>query len=350
MIKDVLLWVGGSIAAVLIFVRGIFLRELRLGTRQAAATIDSLRKYGRWFVLSGEEIVPDKIPTEFSAICWLHGMLFHLVVQERVLQAGWNGTDTVVRVTIPRWQLRKLTWIMAQAQKGLNDEIPVYLMATCDAERIGTLRGTDAVPVPLMDEATYADMEDGVRRVIAGDQPKVGLLLHGAPGNGKSYFARYLAMKYRLPVYIMLLTAETTNRSIVYMFAHIKGPCLVLMEDFDAYFDGRTCRIAEANFTLDGLLNVLDGLYSTPDRVVFIMTANYLDRVDDALKARPSRFQFVREITPPTAAERGRIFAGLDGADEYVRRTAGMSLDAVMREREQAGRVHKVKDCEEPAA
>ena len=350
MIKDVLLWVGGSIAAILLFVRGIFLRRIRLGTRQTSALLDVLRKHGRYFVLSGEDLQDDKIPAEFAAICHMGRMSFYLTVEERILQAGFTGTDTVVRVAIPRWQLKRFLATVSAAQAGLNQEVPVYVLAPWDAERVGTLRCDVEIPVPMMNPEVYEDMEEGVGRVLAGAQAKVGLLLHGDPGNGKSYFVRYLAMKYRLPVYIMLLAADMDNRSIVRMFAHAKGPCLILFEDFDAYFDGRTCQIADAKFTLDGLLNVLDGLYSTPDRVVFVMTANHLDRVDDALKARPSRFQFVREIAPPTAAERGRLFAGLDGVDEYVRRTAGMSLDAVLREREQAGRVRKVKDCEEPAA
>lgn len=350
MIKDVLLWVGGSVAAILLFVRGIFLRRVRLGTRQASALLDALRKRGRCFVLSGEDLQAEKIPTEFSAICWMDRMALYLTVQERVLQAGFTGTDTVVSVVIPRWQMRRFLAAVSAAQAGLNQEVPVYVLAQWDAERIGTLRCDREIPVPLMAPEVYVDMEEAVGRVLSGAQDKVGLLLHGEPGNGKSYFVRYLAMKYRLPIYILLLAPDMDNRSIVRMFAHAKGPCLILFEDFDAYFDGRTCLIAEAKFTLDGLLNVLDGLYSTPDRVVFVMTANHLDRVDDAMKSRPSRFQFVREIAPPTAAERGRLFAGLDGVDEYVRRTAGMSLDAVLREREQAGRVRKVNDCEEPAA
>lgn len=350
MIKDILMWVGGSIAAILLFIRGILLRRVRLGTRQASALLDALRKRGHCFVLSGEDLQAEKIPTEFSAVCLMDRLAFHLSVQERVLQAGFTGTDTVVCVILPRWQMKRLMAAVNSAQAGLNQEVPVYVLAPWDAERIGTLRCDAEIPVPIMDPAIYMDMEEAVGRVLSGAQDKVGILLHGEPGNGKSYFVRYLAMKYRLPIYILLLAPDMDNRSIVRMFAHAKGPCLILFEDFDAYFDGRTCLIAEAKFTLDGLLNVLDGLYSTPDRVVFVMTANHLERVDDALKARPSRFQFVREIAPPTSVERGRLFAGLDGVDEYVRRTAGMSLDAVLREREQAGRVRNVKNHEEPAA
>jgi hypothetical protein len=332
-VKDVLLWVAGSAVALLAVVRGLFMRRLRLTNRQSAALFDLIRKRAWSFVLVNEE-AGEKPPTVYMAVCVVDGVLCYVNAAERMLQAGWQGTDTVVDVLLFRWQCRRLLRVLCEAQKGLEEEVPVYLLASWDASRIGTLSLAQEIPRPYMEADRFADVEAAVQQVIDGQRQKMGVLLHGAPGNGKSFFVRYLAMRYRLPIYIVLFEAKTTNQEIVRMFAQIKGPCMVLFEDFDNCFHGRTCCLPEAQCTLDPLLNVLDGLYSTPRQVVFVMTANHLEHIDEALQRRPSRFQFVREVGAPTEAMRRQIFGDLPGAEAAVVRTAGWSLDFLLRERE----------------
>jgi chaperone BCS1 len=72
---------------------------------------------------------------------------------------------------------------------------------------------------------------------------------------------------------------------------------IVLLEDIDAAFarrDGTGDYRRGASVTLSGLLNTLDGVASSEERIVF-MTTNYLNRLDPAL-IRPGRIDVVREI------------------------------------------------------
>jgi len=52
-------------------------------------------------------------------------------------------------------------------------------------------------------------------------------------------------------------------------------------------------------FTFDTILNSLDGVYTSFDKTIFILTANDIEKVDESLKHRPSRFKIVREFPNP---------------------------------------------------
>jgi hypothetical protein len=56
------------------------------------------------------------------------------------------------------------------------------------------------------------------------------------------------------------------------------------------------------------------------------MTTNDLDKIDDSLKKRPSRFKFVREFSGPDDEIRRQIFSG---DESLVLASAGMTLDQV---------------------
>jgi hypothetical protein len=56
------------------------------------------------------------------------------------------------------------------------------------------------------------------------------------------------------------------------------------------------------------------------------MTCNDIDKVDKAIKERPSRMKYVREITGPNFAKRLDI---LDGDVELAELTEGMTTDKV---------------------
>ena len=97
------------------------------------------------------------------------------------------------------------------------------------------------------------------------------------------------------------------NFAIMLLFAQIPPRSMVILEDFDSYFDKRQCVMqnnsAGANlgsrFTFDTILNSLDGVYTSYDRNIFVLTANNVEKVDDSLKFRPSRFKIVREFQNP---------------------------------------------------
>jgi chaperone BCS1 len=136
-----------------------------------------------------------------------------------------------------------------------------------------------------------------------------GYLFHGPPGTGKTSLVSALAAHFGLSIYTINL-ADFTDRSLMSAVNHVPRNSVLLFEDVDcmrgsqsrAGFDsaggqnGSATVSAKENIsaqngiTLSGLLNVLDGFHA-PTGVLFVMTTNHADRLDQAL-LRPGRIDY----------------------------------------------------------
>ena len=120
-----------------------------------------------------------------------------------------------------------------------------------------------------------------------------GYLLHGPPGSGKSSFIRALAGELDYNIAMLNLSERgLTDDRLNHLLTIIPRRTLVLLEDADAAFGTRRTQTDDdgyrgANVTFSGLLNALDGVASSEERIVFL-TTNYVDRLDSAL-VRPGR-------------------------------------------------------------
>jgi len=237
-----------------------------------------------------------------------------------------QGTQSVIETTVFRWDVRWLKHRITSLKVDTGT-LPIYILQPWDAEKIGEIAlPDDGPPAPYLDVETYQALEEDIVRVVNGQKEKTGAILYGPPGNGKSYLVRHFALKYKLPVYIASFVPDCDNHTIIRMFGNVKGPGIILLEDFDNYFDGRKCLLDKAKFTFDTVLNVLDGLFSTPHQLIYFMTANNLKKIDPALRSRPSRFKFRIPINEPNLAIRERIL----GSPHISEQTDGLSLDSVL--------------------
>lgn len=124
---------------------------------------------------------------------------------------------------------------------------------------------------------------------------KRGYLLHGPPGCGKTSYVMALAGKLGYDICQMNLgNAALSDERLSYLMNVIPPESIVLLEDIDAAFLSREdidvtkpAYRGLGQLTLSGILNVLDGVASSEDRILF-MTTNYPDRLDPAL-TRPGR-------------------------------------------------------------
>jgi chaperone BCS1 len=121
-------------------------------------------------------------------------------------------------------------------------------------------------------------------------------LLHGLPGTGKTSFISALAGHFGYSICMLSLSERTLDDDrLNYLLNNAPPNCFVLLEDVDAahvsrdLYENEQHRAYEGmtRVTLSGLLNAIDGVTSTEQRLLF-MTTNHVDRLDSAL-IRPGR-------------------------------------------------------------
>jgi ATPase family associated with various cellular activities (AAA) len=169
------------------------------------------------------------------------------------------------------------------------------------------------------------------RLLASGQHLKRGLLLHGAPGTGKTHTVRYLIS--RLPeVTVVILTGEALHLvGAACSIARTLAPSIVVIEDVDLIAEDRG-RHPGQHPMLFQLLNEMDGLAEDAD-VTFILTTNRADLLEPALAARPGRVdQAVAFELPDVEARRrllelyrGNLTLDLTDSDSVLERTDGVT-------------------------
>lgn len=311
------------------FFKYIMLIEMRVDAN-TYKTLYDLCVNDRKIMIYEEFVSENRHPVAYVAFCFFKGApWFYMNHSERLLQAGWNEKDHVTILTCFRWRYKRLKNFLHVKLKEMqlcSLGVPIQLILPYGTDKIGSLK--EQFFEPSVEEKLWRDIDGEVAEVVSGERKKTSALLYGPPGNGKSFFIKYLATKYRLPVMIFTFNPDWTNHELLLMFAQIPKKCIVLFEDFDNYFDGRRCIIGGDNknikFTFDIILNGLDGAYTTHDGIVFLMTVNEINKVDVSLKQRPSRFKFVREFGNPSEEVRKKILPSF-----LLKESEGKSLDQV---------------------
>lgn len=138
-------------------------------------------------------------------------------------------------------------------------------------------------------------------------EAKNGILFHGDPGNGKTFFAEALAgelgLKF-LPVTFGDMASKwvgetTSNAMKVFDDAVAQAPCMLFMDEIDSVFIDRSKVVnadSEAPKTLNAILTRLVDIRSKG--VLVVAATNFIDKLDSA-SIREGRFDFKIEIPCP---------------------------------------------------
>ncbi|XP_057745537.1 protein HYPER-SENSITIVITY-RELATED 4-like [Arachis stenosperma] len=152
-----------------------------------------------------------------------------------------------------------------------------------------------------MKELVMKDLERFVRRKEfyrkVGKAWKRGYLLYGPPGTGKSSLIAAMANYLHFDVYDLELTELQYNSELRRLLIGMANRSILVVEDIDCTIEFKD-RMAESTaatgrndkqVTLSGLLNFIDGLWSScGDERIIIFTTNHKDKLDPAL-LRPGR-------------------------------------------------------------
>jgi len=117
---------------------------------------------------------------------------------------------------------------------------------------------------------------------------KRGWLMIGPPGTGKTSLIRAIGEHLDIPIIIFPLSTYT-DKDLQREWNRLQHtvPCIALIEDIDATFNGRD-NVAAGSMThgkalsFDTLLNVIDGVQNS-EGVFTVITSNCVDKLDSAL-------------------------------------------------------------------
>lgn len=185
--------------------------------------------------------------------------------------------------------VQKLTQIMEEYSVSDSEYTPVY---TC---RWGYWNSKNKQPKRAIENLVF---KKGLLQSVVDDMSTFrnsrkwyderqvpyqrGYIFYGPPGTGKTSLAAALASYFKMRLCILDLGCISTDTEIKDAFISAPGRAIILIEDFDSFFDGRDVCVPDSKLTFSGFLNAINGVLSNPGRVL-IMTTNKVSDVDPAL-------------------------------------------------------------------
>ena len=324
-IMGLVMFLAGFLSSSLAKIQSLVLYRLRISPAEANKLFLALRtlEHRRHVFHSTFQRGAYNVPPSQSSLHFIDRVPFLLTFEDKELHAGYNAKETQCSAVTPFFFRSKLHSIIDRltiAKTQDESDAKIYSRFFSDWYQTNSLVESD-IPKVRLSPSTIEPIIQMADEFVTGKRKKAGIILYGPPGNGKTSLVKFLACKYGLNIYVPTFWPDMDTSSIIRMFIDIPtGKRIVLFEDFDAIFDGRTVLIKNASFTFDAMLNVLDGAYCDLSNTLLILTTNNLGKIDNSLKRRPSRFDLVVEIKNPSYDERLTILRdyNLNGHSERV--------------------------------
>ena len=195
----------------------------------------------------------------------------------------------------------------------------------------------------ILDEKVELSLEKNIAGFIrampalerAGHRTSRGIMMAGVPGTGKTLYCKILLNMVDLTT--IYVTRARMSRGLtlkhIYRLARKLSPSLVLIEDIDTVGGMDRRAIQDDDGSLGSLLEILEGIEPNT-KVITVVTTNYPQHLDEALRNRPGRIDVFINIELPNREQRRQMLKGMTSNvklaadidwDELVKLTKGMT-------------------------
>jgi chromosomal replication initiation ATPase DnaA len=280
-------------------------------------------KNGLWFLEQGDN--------KFAVLLapaghygQITGMQFQIAVLNnkegtRITQSFFKHLeDSVLKAESYRGKILSLERA-EHSYSGASTGITVHKLRQVEREQVILPRKT----VDLLDRNTIQFVQQRPRLAKYRQATKKGLLFYGPPGTGKTHTIHYLAKALEGHT-TLLISAEQVGLLSEYMtLARLLQPSIVIIEDVDLIArDRATMESVCEEVLLNKLLNEMDGLKEDAD-ILFILTTNRPEALEQALASRPGRIDQAIEFPLPDDDGREKLVRlyseGVEVADDVVK-------------------------------
>ncbi|CAI0418637.1 unnamed protein product [Linum tenue] len=203
-----------------------------------------------------------------------------------------------------RWK-----YICARGEEIREEKRAVRIYSTDCPDKQGAYWGSVILQHPASFDTLALDSD--LKRMIIGDLEKFverkefykkvgrawkrGYLLYGPPGTGKSTLIAAMANYLKFDIYDLELSSVYSNSDLKRVLLSTSNRSILVIEDIDCSSSKVHVRQddggqeLEPRLTLSGILNFIDGLWSScGDERIIVFTTNHKERLDPAL-LRPGR-------------------------------------------------------------
>jgi len=168
-----------------------------------------------------------------------------------------------------------------------------------------SLNGKEDIILEDMKNFLSEDTEEKYN--ILGIPYKKNYIFEGLPGTGKTSLIYAIASELNLDIAILNFKRDFDDVKFMKAVQHIPENTILVLEDIDVLFQERKNSDEHKHgITFSGLLNVLDGL-GHQDKLITIMTTNYMNRLDKAL-IRPGRIDYCLHFDYATRTQIKHMF------------------------------------------
>lgn len=314
--------------------------SIRVNSTAGQKLYNHLKEHKAWRFTSSEsfDVVENTLPTQETAIYWLK-VPFSFAVSEKYLTSGGEAKEKQVFIYTLRFFRKAVINILKEANKIEDERDYIDINLNIDYTSYRTtnrIKKKDAIGQTILSENIYDEISSVFEDIDNGRRKKSGIILTGDPGTGKTSIIKEMAARFDYDIYVPLFQSSHYNKDIVAIFDNVPKfqKSILLLEDFDSIFVGRQNQLREANFTLDVLLNILDGAYLDMSNKIVILTCNSIEKIDDSLRRRPSRFDYLFTFKAPTYDLRVKILelGGLNGLSYPIAKMTEGCSGAILRE------------------